>query len=511
MHSHKREQGFTLIEVVVAVTLAAVIVAMLGAIMASTLRSIGERRLEQDAAVFANQVLEEARGIDYADLEHASGDATRPGGSSIDPDGPGPVGTEVFVVDSTGLSPAVYTETANGTTFTVTRYITWVDENTADTNFEDYKRVSVLVTWTSRGVNREHRAESLISELGTLGGTTTTTTGGTTTTTTGSTTTTTIGTSPAVDLSPANPSIVGIQDTEQVQGFTLTNLGPDDRFNFTSTEPVGASYTVAFYEDLDGDGNKDTGEPLLVDTNADAKVDTGFTPISSAGTFDVLAVWTPTTSDAPGVYTITITTENLAATATDSSTIDFTLNAAPTTGDTYYFHHNPSPATGNTNDKKNLPMDENPPTGTTLYNLSKDEDSNPGRFIDKGGSTTTTSTKKMLNWRRQLTSTTNYSGTATVTIWVAMKDFANDKSADIRVLLRHKSSSNTGSGTIFGDLTLTHNGTGGWEQMTFNIPVSTTISSGRWLEVKILNDNDSDDGIMVAYDTTSYPSRVELP
>ncbi len=495
MGSHRNDRGFTLVEAALAVTLAAFIIAVLGVMLASTLRAIGERRLEQSAAVLAVEVLEEARSTDYDDLEHDAADATLSGAVMVDPDGPGPAALEALVMEAGGLSPAVYTRTLNQMTFTITRYITWVDENPADSDTEDFKRVSVSVTWTSRGIAREHRSEALISELGTLGSTSTT-----------------IPIGPAsFDLTPDNPTVIGIQDTEVVVGFTLTNTGPDERFNFYANEPVGASYIVVFHQDLNGNGAKDAGDNPLVDTNSDAKVDSGFTPIATGASFDLLAVWTPTTSDPPGTSSILVSAETLDTSATDTSTVDFTLNPVAVAAGLFYLHNRPTPPTGNTSAQKDLDMDSTAPTASNLYNYSTNKDSDPGRFVDKDGSAGTTNSDKMVNWVWQLSNTTNYSGTAQVTIWVAMKDFNNDKSAGVRVLLRHKGSATTGSGTTIGDVTQVHNGSGGFEQMTFNIPVNTTIAGGQFLEVKVLATGSSDDAIYVAFDTTGHPSKLVMP
>ncbi len=487
MGTVKHDEGFTVIEAAVAVSLLAFLVAALGVVIAMTARAVGERRLEQDAAVLASEMLEEARDLDYVNLVHDSADATLPAGLSVDPDGPGPVGTEQLIFGSCGVNPAVFARTENGATFTVIRLVTWVDTDTSDSEVEDHKRLSVAVTWTSRGIAREHRAEALVSELGTL------------------------GSAPGVnfDLSPDNASIVGIQEEELAVGFTITNSGPDNKFNLLADEPTGASYVVAFHRDLNGNGVKDAGDSLLLDTNGDLKVDTGVVAMGSS--FDLLAVWTPTTSDPAGYSAIGITAEAIDTADTDGSTIDMTLNAAAASGSFFYLHNRLTPPSGDTSTQKDLDMDSTAPTGSTLYNYSTNKDSDQGRYVGKDGAVSTTNSEKMVNWVWEIPATTTYSGSAQVTLWIAMKDFTNDKNAGVRVLLRHKGSKTTGSGTSFGDVTQTHNGTGGWEQMTFDVPVNTTIAGGQWLELKVIVTSGSDDPIYVAFDTTSYPSSLDMP
>ncbi|MCQ8117763.1 LamG domain-containing protein [Methylomonas rosea] len=53
--------------------------------------------------------------------------------------------------------------------------------------------------------------------------------------------------------------------------------------------------------------------------------------------------------------------------------------------------------------------------------------------------------------------------------------------------------------------------TGSWVQKTatFTIPSSFTIPAGRYLALKLIVNNTSDDDMWFAYDTTSYPSRLE--
>lgn len=495
MFASRSESGFTLIEAVIAAALAALIVAAVGAMVASSLRSVGERRIEQSAAIEAGNALEELRGITYSDLEHDGADSTLGGMTSVDPDGAGPVAAEQLVMGPGGVTPSVLTRVANGVTLTVTRYVTWVDDDPADSLFEDYKRVSVLVSWTSRDIAREHRVEAIVTDFGITGSTPTT-----------------IPAGPGGDLelTPENPSVVGIQEQEMVQGFTLTNGGPDDRFNLVATKPAGASYTVAFYRDFTGNGVLDPGDNLLSDTNADLEVDTGFTPVATGSSLDLLAVWTPTTSDAAGLHSIQITAETFDAGITDTSNIEFTLSAAGS-GTTLFLHNNPSPPTGDTTVIRDLGMDTTAPTSSTLFNFSTDEDGDPGRYIKEGGTVTTTTKNKMANWVFELTETATYNGTARATFWVAMSDFNNSESAEIRVLVRHKDSSNNGNGTTLGDTTFTHVGTGGWEPVVLDFPVNTTIAAGEWLELKVIVNNAGTGAIYVAYEATGYPASLVMP
>jgi uncharacterized repeat protein (TIGR01451 family) len=94
---------------------------------------------------------------------------------------------------------------------------------------------------------------------------------------------------PGVLLEP-DVATTAVPAGNAVMGHTVTNTGnAPDTFNLTWSA-VGdfSPSSVVFYEDLDGDGRLDAGEPLLGDTDGDLERDTGV--IVDGGSIDILAV-----------------------------------------------------------------------------------------------------------------------------------------------------------------------------------------------------------------------------
>jgi prepilin-type N-terminal cleavage/methylation domain-containing protein len=173
--------GFTLVEVMAAITVLAV--GIFGAAQALNigLTTTGLSRQRLAARAGLDQQMEEARALNYDNLVLSdpdpglthSMDASNPdywvntAGQTYDPDGTGPLSPEP-IVRVAGASPALqhYQNpfVVGSTTYTVYRYVTWVDSPTdgtgaadkadgnndgvSDANGHDEKRVTVVVTWT---------------------------------------------------------------------------------------------------------------------------------------------------------------------------------------------------------------------------------------------------------------------------------------------------------------------------------------------------------------------------
>ncbi|MEE9534407.1 MAG: type II secretion system protein, partial [Acidimicrobiia bacterium] len=160
--AHSGDRGFTLIESAVALLIASFIFTALGQTVATALRASGERRLEQQASALTNEAVELIRdlGFDGVALLPAASDPTRLPVSTFDP-GTGP--ENIFEDSAGGIPLQVTTETFNGITYTLTRYVTWVDDDPLDSQTEDYKRFTVIADWTSRGVTRTEQLETFIA------------------------------------------------------------------------------------------------------------------------------------------------------------------------------------------------------------------------------------------------------------------------------------------------------------------------------------------------------------
>ena len=240
---HRRQDGFTLIEASIALLIAAFIFIALGQTVATALRASGERRLEQQASAITTEVVEAVRNLTFDEvaLLPAASDPSRTGDTTYDP-GSGP---EPILEDAgSGVPSQVTTEILNGITFTLTRYITWVDDDPFDAVTEDYKRFTVIATWDSRGIARTQTLETFIASAGSG--------------------------APAaaysLTITPQFDALNAAADSDVVYTHTIENTGTaDDTFELDLSNDLGwpvamvnATTTLSFV-DTNGNGTVDTG------------------------------------------------------------------------------------------------------------------------------------------------------------------------------------------------------------------------------------------------------------
>jgi hypothetical protein len=155
------------------------------------------------------------------------------------------------------------------------------------------------------------------------------------------------------------------------------------------------------------------------------------------------------------------------------------------------------------------------PSTSTLYNYDTDRDDAAGLYIAKGGSKSDYSDLvKYQNWRSAiLPADLLIDGRVRITFWSAIKDFKEEKKGQVRFFLRDY------DGSDYHDIagtTLTEeewqDESSTWVKKTVEITANNyTVPSGHQLELKIVVGNGSDDDMWFAYDTTNYPTRIELP
>jgi hypothetical protein len=203
-----------------------------------------------------------------------------------------------------------------------------------------------------------------------------------------------------------------------------------------------------------------------------------------------------------GVDETTGSTESSAANTTTASAGRMTL----------YLHDDPTPPIGSTDSQQRLPMDSTAPTAETLHNYDADRDDFPGLLIKKGGNEDRYSFPggNFQNWRYTAPAGgLVLAGNIEVTLFSAMKDFTADKRGHIQVYLRDctgNSCTTIGSGSLDRGQ---WNGASGWNEDTIVLSdVNYTVAAGRELELKILVDDDSDDDMWLAYDTTTHQARL---
>jgi predicted ribosomally synthesized peptide with SipW-like signal peptide len=200
-------------------------------------------------------------------------------------------------------------------------------------------------------------------------------------------------------------------------------------------------------------------------------------------------------------------TEQVSATTTASSSF---------TATTYYLHNNPTPPTGDTNAQANLSMNTTAPTATTLFNYDANQDSAPGRLIQRGGSGAgETTLARYQNWRGPTAGLFGQSinGTVTVEFWSAMPGFTQGSAGEVRVFLRDVDSV-TGIAIEIANTTVSaadwQGGVSGWVKRSASFSVNHLLLVGHRLEVKLLVGSGAASDMMFAYDTSLYRSRVRL-
>jgi hypothetical protein len=186
----------------------------------------------------------------------------------------------------------------------------------------------------------------------------------------------------------------------------------------------------------------------------------------------------------------------------------------------YYLHNNPTPPTGNTTAQANLTATTTPSTQATLYNYDTNCDNRTGRLLTRLNPPTpgNTTTCYYVNWRlpAQTTALTLAAGsTVTADVWSAVNAGQANRTGSIIAYLRDY---NPGPRTYVEIANATYTGTYAAGRTFYERPIAITLVSaytlavGHQLELKLESPRaTSQNNMMVAYDTTGYPSFVQLP
>ena len=202
--------------------------------------------------------------------------------------------------------------------------------------------------------------------------------------------------------------------------------------------------------------------------------------------------------------------------ATLTSTSSLAANVFGT-GAWYFLHNSPTPPTGTTTAVNNLAMGTPTPTQATLYNYDTNQDSLAGRVITKSGTGAGDATlAHYANWRTAaFASSQLVNGSVTVHIWSGITGFPL---AQKGVLIAYLRDFNPILSTYveIANATLTdanwQAGSATWVQKSIVIPVANyTIPGGHRLELKVETTSASYANMVIAYDTTGYPSALSLP
>ncbi len=510
--------GFTLVEMMIALAVMALMFAGTALVLGSTLTGAAETRLKQHAVEAATEILEGTRAMDYASVAtqntadlaalNATGVAYiagSPGAYTFDPDGStGPLLVEPLVISNSASIDPVQQLQRNGATFNVWTVVTDPAGTTR------VKRVTTRVSWTQDGQTFSRRISTLVTE--------------------------TRRGLPLPNFAVGTDMTLPPKTTDQELNlpFSITNNGARDNWNIVAKSSPSAAWVddIVWYRDDDPvDGQKSAGEVVLGDVSGDSVVDTGLLETDDlrkvVGWID-LAQWqidNPTGSVTAGTYVITVSLGSASQPTTPAKTVELmvTLSApVASCGCTYhdYWFHNASPPSSA---DANLVTGDMPATSTstsllaTLPNYDKNKDSaaNSGRTILTGGTDYSENTAtKIAKWQYQLPiANTVKVGTVTITVWVAMEDFA----AGTAVLNGYAHYSTTGSGT--NPIGATGAGTSGpvtipastWVPVTITIPVAADISIAASKYLRAYVTNAGSGNVWIAYGTTTHPARINIP
>lgn len=182
-----------------------------------------------------------------------------------------------------------------------------------------------------------------------------------------------------------------------------------------------------------------------------------------------------------------------------------------------YLHNRPTPPTGDTLAQVDLTMDGTRPAATTLYNYDLDADLTPGRRLRLSGSgPAEPDLAEYVNWRTTpFSSPRSITGRAKLEIWSSANVLDVLKCGTLVAYLRdYDPTANTYAEISETEVSnLLWNGLDlGWTEyeLTFS-SVSYTIPAGHQLELKLITGSSSCRSLHVAFDTTTYESRLTLP
>jgi type II secretory pathway pseudopilin PulG len=517
---HTDEGGFSLIEAMAAIVVMAVVLLALSASMITSFRALRTTKEVQQAVGVGAEAIEWAKSVNYDSLSMVDTDSSIPTDSrmtsctaptgytyAFDPDGSGTkFSCEPVVSSASGgaLTTHKTQETVGEQTFTVSRYVTWHNLDGGDA--KDVKRFTVIVEWNAGGPDRTYRTSSVISKA--RKGLPT----------------------PSFTLTPLKKTLAVEPGNVVVFQHTIQNLGILDRYEVAMPVPVGRSWSIKFYKDVNGNNVYDGpsvdefGTPIaaidteLTDTDGNGSKDTG--NLTTNSYFKFFAVWTLNAAEVEPLGTETL---NLTISSNIDGTVQKVAEDKLKVGSAellMYLHDYPWPPVADVISEKGLPMvEDEPPTGSTLYRYSTNyyTGGTGGRWVEKGGNKDSTDGRKFVNWVYMLPETTVFNGTAKIRIWATNQPGGDcDDKIRVKAALRTKDSAITDSKIAdLGETEVSYDPPDGaaceWHQFDINIPMSNkTIQQNQWLELKVFHPGD-DNQVIFGYDTTTFPAYLNMP
>jgi Tfp pilus assembly protein PilV len=507
--------GFSLLEAVVALMIAAGVFSAISVALVQTVRASVQARQSQIAADLMNRQVEYVRALDFSKATEYTADIASDLG--VDPLLSYNSGQQTYyLTTSAGLEPLVIKDVGllpqhkqvirqQNTDYTVRTYITTVTD--ATNAAANYRRITVTIEWSVNGKTHTRKSSSFFTE-----------------------------TRRGLALPKYSMGTAGTYKTNVGATLALpikiTNVGAPDAFNLSATAPP--SGTWAWYVDSDGDGAYTAADTLLGDIDADGTKDTG--PLQTNQSMTIFAVRTVAVGE-PTTQTVTFTARSSAqpsaTTAVNSFSDQVLVNPAQCTCTltTYYLHN--SATNGNTvyqtvsgNSVGPMYMDKTAPaaTRTTLYDYSTDCSTATsgavdcasvpaGRYVRFGGGASETDKAKVAAWYYPVPLATTINGTASVTIWARVADGSGSAGTLTAYIGSDNNNSLSGSFVVAGSGTVTFpvNSPAGWQPVTIGIPISSafSINKDKNLVVRVVASGSLN--LRVGYDTSAYNAQTSMP
>lgn len=515
----RAEGGFSLVEMVVAMTVAALMLTSAAYVLGSSTKTIVAARANSQAAEIISEALEQLRATSYAavamDPNDLASDARlvgSPGSQTFDPDADGTkYGAEAVLAVTGGVvSPHISTVTRNDQAYTLARYVT-VPPTDSEVGTAAYKRLTVIATWTTGGMTHSRQSSTYL----------TLTRRGLPLPNFQSTATSGARSSAPITVNAGAPLTLP---------FNIVNRGARDAFNLTLASTPTLSMTFELYDDLDGDATKTAADVAAADSDANGVPDTG--SLEPDETWPMLAYGTVPSNTVAGNYVVTVTASSIGQPSADgaSRNINFyvkVVNQSSCTGCTYtaLYLRNEYPACGatvcNSTMKTDMPMRTDASTLSTLGNFDTNVDVAGGRTVARSATTPTSDASggtTVANWRYTVPSATNVTGDVLLDLYLAPSGSGSTPGTLVPLTVKAyllKSTNGSGGTTLVGSAagTLAASSSTAYRSMRITIPgVSTSVANNRFLEVKVVVESaSSTTGAWLAYDATAYPSVLWVP